>query len=166
MGRTKDSAPGPSHEEETLYDDRTADGDPTVDGAVRRLGDTLLFKTSTVVVDLTAGGSGISEGAHKTLRQLIHFIDEGPAEGFVSGAFKEIVGGLFPTSVIWYDDATKAKKLVEKVIARSGGGATNLKPTPIVWKVYDTDGSTVLATVSDAIAYSGVLEVSRVRTIS
>lgn len=111
-------------------------------------------------------GSGISAADHKTLRQLIHFIDSGPAEGFASGAYKEVTGGVFPTSVIWYTDATKTSKIVEKTITRSGGGATNVKPTPVVWKIYDTDGTTVLATVSDAITYSGVFETSRTRTIT
>ena len=73
---------------------------------------------------------------------------------------------MFPTSVIWWETAAKLKKVVEKTITRSGGGATNVAPTPIVWEVYDTDGATVLATVSDAITYSGVTEVSRTRTIS
>jgi hypothetical protein len=32
--------------------------------------------------------------------------------------------------------------------------------------VYDTDGSTVLATVTDAITYGGVFETDRTRTIA
>lgn len=103
---------------------------------------------------------------HKALRQLIHFIDDGPAEGFTSGAFKEVIGGVFPTTVTWWTSAAKTAKIVQKTITRSGGGATNVAPTPIVWRVYDTDGSTVLATVSDAIVYSGAFETSRTRTIS
>lgn len=113
-----------------------------------------------------AGASGgITAAQHESLRQLIHFIDEGPAHGFASGAYKTVVGGLFPTAVTWWTDATQTKKVVEKLITRSGGGATNLKPTPIVWKVYDTDGVTLLQTISDAITYVGVAEANRTRTI-
>lgn len=112
------------------------------------------------------GGAGISASEHRTLRHLIHFIDNGPTGGFASGAFKEIIGGIFPTSIIWYEDVTKAKKIVEKTITRSGGGATLLKPTPIVWKMYDTDGATVLTTVSDAITYTFFVPSSVTRTIS
>jgi hypothetical protein len=101
---------------------------------------------------------------HESLRALIHFMDEGPAES--ASAYKEIVGGLFPTSVTWYEDGTKTKKIVEKIITRSGGGATDLAPTPITWNMYDTDGTTITATVVDDITYSGVYEVSRTRTIS
>ena len=109
-------------------------------------------------------GSGITATQHKTLLQLIHFIDEGPTEGFTTGATKTVTGGLFPTLIEW--KRSDATLLVEKTITRSGGGATNLAPTPIVWKMYDTDGSTLLATVSDAVTYSGINEASRVRTIS
>jgi len=118
------------------------------------------------LTDVIAGVGALTEAAHKALRQLIHFINDGPAESFASGAFKEVTGGFFPTSRIWWESTSKLKKIVEKTITRSGGGATNVKPTPIEWKMYDTDGSTVLVTVSDAITYSGIAEVSRIRTIT
>lgn len=138
---------------------------------VTRDGDNMTFKdvsnpTPKTLTELVAGAGGITETTHKTLRQLIHFLEDGPGEGFVSGAYREITGGAFPTGIIWWESGSKLKKIVEKIITRSGGGATNVKPTPIVWKVYDTDGSTVLATVSDAVTYSGVFETSRTRTIS
>lgn len=141
---------------------------------IARSGDDMTFKdvsnpSGKTLTELSASSSGVTETIHKTLRQLIHFIDNGPAEGFASGAYKETLpaGDPFPTSVIWYDDGTKAKKIVEKLITRSGGGATNVAPTPIVWKMYDTDGSTVLATITDAITYiNNVFESSRTRTIA
>lgn len=113
-------------------------------------------------------GIGSAGAAHKTLRHLIHFISEGPAEGFASGAYREQLptGSVFPTSIIWWESSSKLKKIVEKTITRSGGGATNVFPTPIVWKIYDTDGTTVLATVSDAITYSGVGVSTVTRTVS
>lgn len=136
-----------------------------------RNGDDLLFRDNTVgtevtLNDLYAGAGGLSDNQHKVLRQLIHFIDEGPAGGFASGAYKEVIGGLFPTSIIWWESDAKLKKVVETVIVRSGGGATLVAPTPIIWKAYDTDGVTVLETVTDNITYSGVTEVSRTRVIS
>lgn len=138
---------------------------------VARSGNDMTFKdgnntTPVTLSDLLDGGGGLTEDQHKTLRQLIHFIDEGPACGFASGAYKEVTGMPFPTSIVWWESSSKTKKIVEKIITRSGGGATNMKPTPIVWKMYDTDGSTVLCTVSDAITYSGVTETSRTRTIT
>lgn len=120
-----------------------------------------------VLEDLDSGISGgMTPTQHKVLRQLIHFLEGGPGGGFASGAFEEITGGLFPTSIIWWESVSKLKKIVEKIITRSGGDATILKPTPVIWKVYDTDGSTVLTTVSDAITYAGVAKVSALRTIS
>ncbi len=117
-------------------------------------------------IDAALAGGGITASVHKTLRQLIHLADGvgGPMDGFASGAFREILPSAdpFPTSVTWYDDATKVKKLVEKIITRN----VNQTPATIVWKVYDTDGSTVLNTATDTIAYSGIFETDRTRTFT
>lgn len=112
-------------------------------------------------VDAAIVAGGMTAMQHRTLRQLIHFIDNGPAEGFASGAYREVTGTVFPTAVIWYTDSGKTDKIVEKLITWTG-----INPTTIQWKMYDTDGSTVLATVTDAITYSGIYEASRVRTIA
>ena len=110
------------------------------------------------------GGSGITEGAHNALRVLIHFIDSGPAEGFASGAFHETLpsGNPFPTSYIWWESVSQIDKIVELTVTRGAGQ----KPITEVWQMYDTDGSTVLTTVTDAISYSGPFETSRSRAIS
>lgn len=113
--------------------------------------------------EVLAGAGGLTESGHRTLRQLIHFIDDGPAEGFASGAYKETLpaGAVFPTSIIWWESSSKLKKIVERTLTWTG---VNL--TTSVWKVYDTDGSTVLATVTDTISYSGIFETTRTRTIA
>jgi|SRR5579885_2955638 len=106
----------------------------------------------------------LSSFDHETLRQLIHFIDEGPADGFASGAYKVIspTPSVFPTSIVWYTDNTQTKKIVEKTIVWSGP-----VPSTITWKVYNTDGVTVAHTVSDSITYvSNIFEHTRTRTIS
>lgn len=126
----------------------------------------LLFRdvadgTERTLSDLVAGAGGLTILGHRTLRQLIHFIDNGPAEGFASGAYREIAGTVFPSAIIWWDTSSKVNKIVEKTISY-----TSSLPTTIVWKMYDTDGSTVLATVTDAINYSGVFETNRTRTIA
>lgn len=105
---------------------------------------------------------GISEAQHKVLRHLIHFIDEGPAEGFTSGAYKETTPtGPFPTSVIWWESSAKLKKIVERTVTWTGPN-----PTTDKWEIYDTDGITKLATVIDSITYSSIFETSRTRTIT
>jgi hypothetical protein len=161
MPQTPDRTPGPSLEEELQLDDRTADGNPTVNGAVRYVSGDIVAKTPAGVVSLTAGGSGLNKAAHDILRSLIHFIDNGPAEGFASGAFRETTGTVFPTAIVWWETAGKLKKIVEKNITYTGAF-----PTTIEWKVYDTDGTTVLATVTDTITYSGPFETSRTRAIA
>lgn len=102
---------------------------------------------------------------HDAIRKLVHLADiGGPYEGFASGSFREILpfGDPFPTQVIWWTSSAKTQKIVEKVISYNG----NRTVSTVVWRSYDADGVTILATVTDAIAYSGVYEVSRLRTIS
>lgn len=121
--------------------------------------------TLTVLAESASGG--ITAAEHPALRQLIHFIDDGPAEGFASGAHKEILpaGDPFPTSIIWWESTAKLQKIVEKIITRTGTGSL-IAPNPIVWTMYDTDGVSTLASVSDEITYSGPFELTRTRTLS
>jgi hypothetical protein len=109
------------------------------------------------------GSSGITAAEHQTLRQAIHLIDEGPGDGFTSGAYKEIIGQPFPSSITWYIDNTKAAKIVEKLIVRDG----NENPTTITWNVFMEDGIIIAHTIIDTITYtSNVFESTRTRTIS
>lgn len=137
-------------------------GDPTEEGQVRRTSGDLKIYLGGTVYSLISG-SGLTADAHKVLRQLIHFLEEGPAEGFTSGAYKETLpsASIFPTSVIWWESSSKLKKIVERTMTWTGVNLTTDQ-----WKIYDTDGSTVLATVTDAISYSGIFETTRTRTIA
>lgn len=113
--------------------------------------------------DVANNASGITANVHKSLRQLIHFIDEGPAEGFATGAYREILPSAspFPTSFIWWESNAKIKKIVEKTYTYN----PNKTVSQVEWKMYDTDGVTVLVTVADTIIYSGIFETSRTRSI-
>lgn len=111
-------------------------------------------------VDATAGG--ITPAQHETLRQLIHFIDDGPANGFTTGAFKETLpaGVPFPTQFIWWESAAKVNKIVELQITRN----PNQTPATELWTMYS--GGTPVGTVTDTITYAAnVFEVSRTRAI-
>jgi len=147
--------------DEILWLEQTSS--PTEEGMTRYVSGSFEFVDSSGVFDPRTGGGGISEAQHKVLRQLIHFIDDGPAEGFTSGAYKETTptGSLFPTAEVWYTDSGKTDKIVELLTTW-----TAINPTQEKWKIYDTDGSTVLWTITDAISYSGVVETNRTRTIT
>jgi hypothetical protein len=110
------------------------------------------------------GGGGITADEHETLRQLIHFINEGPGHGFATAAYKESLpaGSPFPTSIIWYLDSGFTLKLIEKDITYD----VNQFPFIIEWKMYAVDGVTILHTVTDTISYTNAFESSRVRTIT
>jgi hypothetical protein len=138
------------------------DATPDTVGQIRLVGGAFKAMDGAGVFDLRSG-SGLSEAAHKALRQLIHFINDGPADGFASGAFKQTTGGVFPTAETWFvaGSTPPAGKIVELLTTWTGA-----KITQEIWKMYDVDGSTVLATVTDAITYSGAFETSRTRTIT
>jgi hypothetical protein len=102
---------------------------------------------------------------HKALRHLIHFIDSGPCDGFLSGAYLEQLptADPFPTSATWYESSSKLKMIVEFTVTYNANKTPNVE----TWKMYDTDGITVLVTVTDTISYSSnVFETSRTRTIT
>lgn len=157
MPLTPDRRPGPSDEEAVIFEDTATD--PTLVGEIRRNGNDLKAKDGTGVFNLRSG-AGLTADQHKTLLQLIHFIDEGPAEGFASGATKTIAGSIvFPTQILWRRADTT--KLVEQNITWTGP-----TPTVVQWRMYAADGVTVLATVTDTITYSGAFETGRTRAIS
>lgn len=121
-------------------------GELTIDGEYRVIGESVIL--------------GAAEEYAENLKRLLYYIDNGPVEGF-SSAYKEVTGAVFPTSVIWYVDSTKAEKIVEKNITWTG-----VVPSEIEWILYDDDGETELATVTDAITYTNtIFESSRTRTI-
>ena len=160
MPQTPDARYGELIEDEGISLGPTARADGP--GKIRYTGARFSLYDATGEFDPRAGG-GLSAEQHKTLRQLIHFIEEGPAEGFTSGAYKETLpsGNPFPTSVIWWESSSKLKKIVERLVAWTGAN-----PTTDQWKIYDTDGSTVLWIVTDTISYSGVFETTRTRVIA
>lgn len=104
-------------------------------------------------------GYGMTETDHEKLRQLIHFIDEGPATGFTTGAYKEIVGGIFPTQEIWWESSAKSRKIVQTNITRN----SRKQPSTVEWLMYSNN--VILATVIDTIQYDGIAETSRTRAI-
>jgi hypothetical protein len=163
MPGTPDAKHGERYEDVGIvFEDLAPGSEPTEPGGLRYVDGSLIGRDATGTFDLRSG-SGLSEAQHRVLRQLIHFIDNGPAEGFTSGAYRETLpsASAFPTSIIWWESSGKTKKIVEKLITYTGAF-----PTTIEWNIYDTDGSTKLATVSDAISYTGAFETSRTRTIT
>ncbi len=101
---------------------------------------------------------------HKTLRHLVHLADRGPFEGFTSGAYAEALpsGNPFPTSFIWWVSSAKTQKIVELTVTYNSNKTVATKE----WKGYDTDGTTLLATVTDTYTYSGSIFTEVTRTIA
>lgn len=131
MGITPDRFPGTSDEEELLLEDRTADGDPVLDGAIRYVNGDFRGKTATGVSSLTTG-SGLSPATHRTLDQLIHEIAE--------DAYLEVVRTTGKVSSITYwTDSGKTIKIRETLITRDVGG----KVSQTVETQYDVAGNPI-----------------------
>jgi hypothetical protein len=158
--KTPDRRPGPLIEDEEIQLGTNAAA-PTLLGAMRFDGAAFQFKDALGVYDPRdgTGGGGLTDSAHAALNQLIHFMDEGPGSGFASGATKVVTGTAFPTQILWKRADTTS--LVERNLTWTGPVVTTDN-----WIVYDDDGTTVLAAVTDAISYSGIFETSRTRTIN
>lgn len=164
MPRTPDRRPGPLEEDEEL---RLSGGAsiPSVAGGVTFDGTSFWMRDTVGTFNPRSASTGITADDHRTLRQLIHLADEGgPFEGFASGAYQETLPAAdpFPTSIIWWTSAAKTAKIVEETITYNANKTINTDE----WKAYAIDGSTVLATVTDTMTYSGVFETSRTRTIA
>lgn len=161
MARTPDRRPGALEEDIEIRFETDSGATPSQQGAFTydpAIGEFKMYD-GIGIFNPRSSGTGISVEDHKTLLQLIHFIDEGPAEGFATGATKTVTGGAFPTSILW--KRADATKLVEQLVTWTG-----VLPTTVQWKMYAADGTTVLATVTDTISYSGPYETSRTRSIA
>lgn len=90
--------------------------------------------------------NAINGTQHRSLAQLIHYVDNGPD----TGAYREAlpVGAVFPTSIIWWETPAKLQKLVEKLITWSGAF-----PSQVVWKVYAS--GVLQETLTDTYDHSG-----------
>lgn len=82
----------------------------------------------------------------------------GPFETYPT-AYREIVGGVFPSAVVWYEDETKTRKIFERQIVRDA----QQNPITITQILYNTDGETPLTQSVDTIVMSGPFELSRTR---
>jgi hypothetical protein len=107
-------------------------------------------------------GTSIARSSDTDLRQFARLLN-GPYEGFASGAFQEVTpAGPFPTNVVWWTSSAKTTKISEIVITWN----TNSTINTTVTTMYDTDGLTVLAVVTDTYTYSGIFLVSTTRTVA
>ncbi len=102
----------------------------------------------------------VDSGNHNRLLDPIHLINDGPADAFYSGSYKETIGVPFTTSEIWWTSAAKINKISELLIVRD----ELQRPITETFIVYGSDGS-VVSTITDTISYNGAFEISRNRVV-
>ena len=154
---TPDRSPGVSDEEGIILSDEGVLA--TQVGEIRYKGTP---DNRYSMYDVEAGEyQPIGRKHHKALKDLIHFIADGPADGWASGAESVITTpGPFPDQETWYTDSGHTVKIVDQTVTYNG----NKTIATEVWRLYDTDGSTVLVTLTDTHSYSGVNHTGTVRT--
>ena len=132
------------------------------------------FITATNVQDAITQLDGyVSESScdltpaeHEIIRQLIHLADGvgGPFEGFLSGSYRTVTYSptmVTPTYICWWTSSAQVAKIADKTVSYNGV----LQPEIISWNAYNTDGVSILATVTDTVTYNVIFETSRTRTI-
>lgn len=144
---------------DTLYVSATQAGRATNVAPVLPVPFATIYDTSgygSVSNQVQALISGVDAGS------TVYYIDD-LIDGPNRSAFREQLplADPFPTSIVWWTDATKTLKIVELLIVRNA----NQTPATMQWKVYAVDGVTVIRTVTDTIAYSGVFETTRTRIV-
>jgi len=150
----------------SLRDYGSAGEEANVDGSVANASALAINGTAKIRLNGTTLEFSADEqpyiAVNAFLPALDFYVDEGPVDG-LAGAFKEVLptASVLPTSVIWYTDSGKTKKVVEKLLTY-----TDILPATVTWKLYDTDGVTVLKTAVDTFTYSGIFESTRTRVIT
>ena len=130
-------------------------------GSLTKLTDGRSYLVGELGIVITSESNG-PVTASKYLRDLITFIDEGPACGFAGGYKETGPTGPFPTQSIWYTDSGKTNKIVQLIVTWSGP-----VPTTYEWTAFKEDGTTVDCRVTDSITYtSSIFETTRDRTIT
>ncbi len=162
MSRTPDRFPG-SREETEIVVFNEAD---TQSGSINFVTGVFILSDSLGPYNprTVASGTGITAQEHRALRQLVHLADGGgPFEGFEPSAFNELGPvGPFPTASIWWTSADRIARIVDESVTYNNNRTINT----VQWRAFDTDGSTVLATVTDTYSYQGVFVQSVSRSIA
>jgi hypothetical protein len=152
MARTPDRTPGPALEEELQLENVASD--PTVVGGITQNAGALIGKDSIGAFNLRSG-TGISEGSHRTLDQLVHEIAETSFDEF------NYTGNQVDDIITW-TTAGKTQKIREQLFTYSSN-----KISVIVTKQYDGAGVLIVGeTLTETFAYSGskVASITRVLT--
>lgn len=117
------------------------------------------INVSRVLGELVSSTRGASS-AHQSLLDVIHFLNDGPGDGWASGAVcQDNYSGLLLVSSTWYTDATQSKRIVAQSWTYSGLLIATEKTI-----LYAADGVSIVRSVTDTYSYSGSIRTQRTRT--
>lgn len=118
--------------------------------------------TGLDLAQLVSSVSG-SANAFNALADIRLWLD-GPGDGFASGAVRTRIGtGPASGGYIWYKSANSTARLFDCTINYPTGSPL---PSSKVYRLYASDGTTVVRTVTDTLTWSGPILTQKTRTWS
>ena len=105
-----------------------------------------------------------ASASHQALIDIMHFLDDGPGDGWASGAYRVRQGvAPNPGGWIWYTSSAMTKRIISVTYTYPVG---SILPSSKQWLLYASDGATVARTLTDAMTWSGALLTNTTRTWS
>ena len=102
--------------------------------------------------------------SHQALLDIIHFLDDGPGDGWPSGAVR-VRNNTAPngTGWVWYTSTALTARIIDLTITYAAG---SIVPATKVWRLYAANGTTVVRTVTDTLTYVGPILTQKQRSWS
>ena len=117
-------------------------------------------KTSHVLGELVSSTTG-QVGSHNALPDIIHFLSDGPGDGFASGAYLSTTfAGPLITSRVWWTTAAMTQRIFAIVYAYKGPLLST-----VTYTLFNAQGVQVRL-LTDTLTYNGPLLASVTRTWS
>lgn len=100
--------------------------------------------------------------SHQALLDIVHFLEDGPGDGWASGAVCVRIGTA-PNAGgwVWYTSTALSARIIDMTI----NYATNsILPSTKVWRLYAANGTTVIRTLTDTYTWTGPILTQRQRS--
>lgn len=100
--------------------------------------------------------------SHQALLDIIHFLDDGPGDGWASGAVR-VRTGTAPNAGgwVWYTSTAQTARIIDCTITYTG---SSIVPATKVWRLYAANGTTVIRTVTDTYTWTGPILTQKARS--
>jgi hypothetical protein len=100
--------------------------------------------------------------SHQALLDIIHFLDDGPGDGWASGAVRVRVGtGPNAGGWVWYTSTAMTARIIDMTVTYPAG---SILPQTKAWRLYAANGTSVIRTLTDTYTWNGPLLTQKARS--